>query len=738
MAAAAPGAGHYDPNAAAARASHITRFKVYGRVRPFIDSELEGKTSEDIRSVVEMTGSKTVLLDPKEGAYTPKAQFDFDDSLWSIPPGYKYRHTYDAAMGSDAKPFASQEKVYQLVAKDAPTDALEGFNTAVLTYGQTGSGKTYTMMGSYDPANVCGGDGPEGIIPRVCHDMFQLVERKRAEQAAERKKMAGDAEKAAAKDANKASPGKPAKLPPEVVYSIEVTFVEIYMEKVRDLLDPALRRMKNPDDAAAKGLMKEARIRQDPVSGPFIENLTKYRVESWAHCCTLLERGLSMRKTCANVVHQQSSRSHAIFTVTLVQQTTYPPKDKYGTPTVRTKSGRINLGDLAGSERGGFTDYVKESANINKSLLSLRCVIDKLLERQQITLEMMSEELKTGQRAPDRALPAVPFRDSVLTWLLSDSMGGNARTSLIAALSPHEKNFGDTLSTLQWSSRARGLVSVVKVNDTQSQVQSGLQTKVTDLGANIKFANQSVDALRNELTSKEDMIGSLERGSVQLMRANVKARDDAAQATSFGAAMVIKRGIRQAIHRMRQRRIGAKIDDASAVVAAQRETHDAHEATATIAAEAREEADDALEVRRQTLASDRAELEKYRAERESFDAQHAMAQRLHSEGEVAMAEVKEQLKAALVAQQAETDAAVSTARKATERRDTMQREIADGQAMLEAYAVPGEEERVKTATDAAEKRVAELEARVKPLRDDRDKLLERKRQLQERLKKAKK
>lgn len=120
------------------------------------------------------------------------------------------------------------------------------------------------------------------------------------------------------------------------------------MERVRDLLDPALRHTRGNEK------LHDARIRLDPCSGPFVEGVTKYEVENWSQCCILLERGSMHRTTCATAVHNQSSRSHAIFQLTVIQEQTIPPKDRYSLPTLKTKAGRINLVDLAGSERGGF------------------------------------------------------------------------------------------------------------------------------------------------------------------------------------------------------------------------------------------------------------------------------------------------------------------------------------------------------------------------------------------------
>ena len=170
----------------------------------------------------------------------------------------------------------------------------------------------------------------------------------------------------------------------------------------------------------ALAAMKEARVRRDPEKGPFVEGIEHVHVNSWQDCEKVLERGSSHRTTAVTSVHDNSSRSHAIFTVSLVQKRLL--KEDRGGKQFETKCGRINLVDLAGSERGGGTTYVHESAAINKSLMALRRVIDSLVERQEKIFERQAAELE-GRSIPGGALPHVPYMDSVLTQLLQDSIG---------------------------------------------------------------------------------------------------------------------------------------------------------------------------------------------------------------------------------------------------------------------------------------------------------------------------
>lgn len=488
------------------RVSEITSFRVVARVRPFIKEELAEMAGQERRSIVEMTDTKTILLDPKDN-WAPKAQFEFDASLWSIPPTHHIVHTFQ---DTRHKTYATQKDVYNLIAKDLVPHVFNGFNSCILTYGQTGSGKTYTMMGHYDPNASCGGDGEEGIIPRVSNDLF-LILKQREEEEVRSKPHEHDRTK----------------------FRVEVSFIEIYMERVRDLLDPALRHTRGNEK------LQDARIRQDPCSGPFVEGVTKYQVEDWAQCCLLLDRGSQHRTTCATAIHNQSSRSHAIYQITVLQEQVVPGKNKFALPSFKTQAGRINLVDLAGSERGGFQDYVKESAAINTSLLALRRVIDNLTERQNILMEQAQAEI-TGGYYQERPLPQVPFRDSVLTWLLSDSIGGNARTTMVATLSPLVKNYGDTLATLQWSSKARNLVTLVKMND-QAMISDGMANQAGALDNAVRIQRQNLDSLRQTLRKKQEDAQQLERQTKALKKSVDKANAHIKAIMEDRAALIIQR-----------------------------------------------------------------------------------------------------------------------------------------------------------------------------------------------------
>lgn len=598
------------------RSTEITRFRVFSRVRPFIMEELqEMKEGAPLRSVVEMQGNRTILLDPKED-WAPKSQFEFDASIWSIPASQKLVKTF---ADTDHSVWSTQQDVYNMVAKGKVEDAFEGYNSCIMTYGQTGSGKTYTMMGNYDTKATCGGDGEEGIIPRVCHDLFATLEERRRQEAE-----------------------KPADQQWEI--SIEVSFVEIYMEKVRDLLDPTLKR-------TASAEMKDARIRQDPNSGPFIDGVTKYKVENWQSCVTLLERGSLHRTTCATLVHQQSSRSHAIFQLTVLKQQTIPAKDRYSDPIVHNLAGRINLVDLAGSERGGATDYVKESAKINASLLALRRVIDNLVERQNILMEQARADV-TGGIASDKVLPQVPFRDSVLTWLLSDSIGGNARTTMVATLSPLAKNYGDTLATLQWSSKARNLVTVVKTNDPQTVVTDGMSSKAQDLQSSLFIQRQNMDMLRGELQSKLDNIATLEKDSGKKKKDAERTLKEAEAAELQAAVLRAQKYVRRWQMRRAMAKLRGELEHAQGTLSKARDARDAQQAVL-----------DGHQARADEAA---ASLQAVVAERKTMEAEIAESKRTRGDWE----RRKEVVSEAYALLQAELGDAAASTRKELDEQET--------------------------------------------------------------------
>ncbi|NWV00193.1 KIF1B protein, partial [Upupa epops] len=373
--------------------------KVAVRVRPFNSRE----TSKESKCIIQMQGNSTSIINPKNPKEAPKS-FSFDYSYWS--------HT------SPEDPcFASQSRVYNDIGKEMLLHAFEGYNVCIFAYGQTGAGKSYTMMGKQEESQA-------GIIPQLCEELFEKINDNSNE---------------------------------EMSYSVEVSYMEIYCERVRDLLNP-----KN------KGNL---RVREHPLLGPYVEDLSKLAVTSYTDIADLMDAGNKARTVAATNMNETSSRSHAVFTIVFTQK-----KHDTETDLCTEKVSKISLVDLAGSERADSTGAkgtrLKEGANINKSLTTLGKVISALAEVDNCTSKTKKKK-KTD---------FIPYRDSVLTWLLRENLGGNSRTAMVAALSPADINYDETLSTLRYADRAKQIKCNAVINeDPNAKLVRELKEEVTRL-----------------------------------------------------------------------------------------------------------------------------------------------------------------------------------------------------------------------------------------------------------------
>ncbi|KAE8591767.1 hypothetical protein XENTR_v10018567 [Xenopus tropicalis] len=373
--------------------------KVAVRVRPFNSREL----SKESKCIIQMQGNSTSIINPKNPKEAAKS-FSFDYSYWS--------HT-----SQDDPCFASQSRVYNDIGKEMLEHAFEGYNVCIFAYGQTGAGKSYTMMGKQEETQA-------GIIPQLCEDLFEKIN-----------------------DNNN----------DEVSFSVEVSYMEIYCERVRDLLNP-----KN------KGNL---RVREHPLLGPYVEDLSKLAVTSYTDIADLMDAGNKARTVAATNMNETSSRSHAVFTIVFTQK-----RLDIGTNLSTEKVSKISLVDLAGSERADSTGAkgtrLKEGANINKSLTTLGKVISALAEVDNCTSKSKKKK-KTD---------FIPYRDSVLTWLLRENLGGNSRTAMVAALSPADINYDETLSTLRYADRAKQIKCNAVINeDPNAKLVRELKDEVTRL-----------------------------------------------------------------------------------------------------------------------------------------------------------------------------------------------------------------------------------------------------------------
>uniref|UniRef100_A0A8C0FT59 Kinesin family member 13B n=1 Tax=Bubo bubo TaxID=30461 RepID=A0A8C0FT59_BUBBB len=333
--------------------------------------------------------------------------FAYDHCFWSMDESVKEK-------------YAGQDVVFKCLGENILQNAFEGYNACIFAYGQTGSGKSYTMMGTADQP---------GLIPRLCSGLFERAQKEENEEQS---------------------------------FKVEVSYMEIYNEKVRDLLDP-------------KGSRQSLKVREHSVYGPYVDGLSKLAVASYKDIESLMSEGNKSRTVAATNMNEESSRSHAVFKIILTH-TLYDVQSG----TSGEKVGKLSLVDLAGSERatktGAAGDRLKEGSNINKSLTTLGLVISALAD----------------QAAGKNKNKFVPYRDSVLTWLLKDSLGGNSKTAMVATVSPAADNYDETLSTLRYADRAKNIVNHAVVNeDPNARI--------------IRELREEVEKLREQLTKAEAM-----------------------------------------------------------------------------------------------------------------------------------------------------------------------------------------------------------------------------------------
>uniref|UniRef100_A0A8V0Z5V9 Kinesin family member 15 n=1 Tax=Gallus gallus TaxID=9031 RepID=A0A8V0Z5V9_CHICK len=307
----------------------------------------------------------------------------------------------------------TQESVFSSVAKSIVESCMNGYNGTIFAYGQTGSGKTFTMMGPSDSDNFT--HSLRGVIPRSFEYLFFLIEREK----------------------EKAGSGKS--------FLCKCSFIEIYNEQIFDLLD-----------SASAGLF----LREHIKKGVFVDGAVEQVLTSAAEAYQVLTMGWRNRRVASTSMNRESSRSHAVFTITVESM-------EKNNDIVNIRSSLLNLVDLAGSERQKDTHTeglrLKEAGNINRSLSCLGQVITALVD------------VGNGKQRH------ICYRDSKLTFLLRDSLGGNAKTCIIANVHPGSRCFGETLSTLNFAQRAKLIKNKAVVNeDTQGNV-SQLQAEVKKL-----------------------------------------------------------------------------------------------------------------------------------------------------------------------------------------------------------------------------------------------------------------
>eukprot|EP01065_Artemidia_motanka_P052629 TRINITY_DN955_c0_g4_i1.p1 TRINITY_DN955_c0_g4~~TRINITY_DN955_c0_g4_i1.p1 ORF type:complete len:1129 (+),score=456.93 TRINITY_DN955_c0_g4_i1:49-3387(+) len=551
------------------RREQTAKVRVMVRVRPFLPRELRCCADGEWPSAIVMAdASRPRALTLLDQSGVVKDSFDFDEVLWSVP---------ESQGQLCSAPYVGQDTVFERTGSAAVEAALQGYHSCLLAYGQTGSGKTYTMLGNdHDP----------GIAPRLVDLLF--------EQLAER---GGE----------------------DYQYDVEVSFMEIYNERVKDLLqhhcdfsprglprgsprspvklsprpdakspritsplrsrssprpsplmssdaapsspldpspnnsfgpamaavavaplslgpalsvsgaepesrtstprvpklnlkprgsvqDGAPRRVKKSPRMQQEEEYRELRVRHSPLKGTWVDGLTTLGRLSGASDAAAVKRvirhGIEHRATAATHMNAASSRSHAVFQLCV--------KARNDTLGVR-RFAHINLVDLAGSERvkqsGVEGDRFVEAKNVNLSLSTLRRVIDVMIENS------------TKRSGPKLV---VPYRESMLTWVLSESLGGNSKTTMLAAVSPHEGSREDTVNTLRYAMKAATIVNSVHANEEKCSVLlSAMQREIEKLKRQMEVAGTSatpenVVELTRELAQREDERAHLYEESEQL------------------------------------------------------------------------------------------------------------------------------------------------------------------------------------------------------------------------------
>lgn len=375
------------------------------RVRPM--NEREFKQEKGKKIVVQMEGKRTDLIG--ESATSTKRSL-MDRNTGKADKSFTYDYSFWSANPRD-KHYINQEQVYDALGKHLLENAFKGFNNCIFAYGQTGSGKTHTMMGPIDDP---------GLTPRICNELFERI--------------------AANED-------------PNVKFRVECSYMEIYNERVRDLLAMSDKKV-------------NLKVREHKILGPYVEGLRSFATKDFSAMNALILEGIKSRMTASTAMNDQSSRSHAVFNIMLTESTFDQMTGNTG-----EKTSRISLVDLAGSERvwrtGAEGDRLREGGSINKSLSTLGLVISNLAD------------IASGKKTKESF---IPYRDSVLTWLLKENLGGNSKTVMIATISPSEDSYEESLSTLRYADTAKRIQTYAVVNeDANAKMIRDLREEVEHL-----------------------------------------------------------------------------------------------------------------------------------------------------------------------------------------------------------------------------------------------------------------
>ncbi|KAL6249397.1 hypothetical protein RBB50_003250 [Rhinocladiella similis] len=466
-------------------------------------------------------------------------QVNTNTSLAVESPQGRKMFIFDRVFGGDT----NQEGVWEYL-QDSVNSFLQGYNVSILAYGQSGSGKSYTMGTSgpheqFDPSM-------KGVIPRAAQHLFDNLNG----VSAHSRHNSGLKSPTRYSVTSINQVMRNTKSFPDKGWEMSVTYVEIYNEQPRDLL--------LPEDAPFTE-RANVQIREDPRGRIFVEGLNSVRVSSIEELMRVLNHGSTIRQTDATAINARSSRSHAVFTINLRQTKTQgftSTKDKRASIAVdhfpshespMTVESKLHFVDLAGSERLKNTqatgDRAREGISINAGLASLGKVISQLSSKAAGTF--------------------VSYRDSKLTRMLQDSLGGNAITYMIACVTPAEFHLSETLNTVQYAQRARNIQSKPKIQqvddgaDKQAIIER-LRTEIAFLRQQIRSAesgdrrlggmsergdrpNERENELQNQLLDVQESYGALSQRHAKLVSELTKNNEAYDQASSLPGESAIDR-----------------------------------------------------------------------------------------------------------------------------------------------------------------------------------------------------
>ncbi|XP_054154280.1 kinesin-like protein KIF28P [Oppia nitens] len=388
--------------------SETENVRVAVRVRPFNSREKQ----RNAQSIVAMDDNTTLLFSVDTTASVAAAdepkRFTFDRSYWSHNGFTEADNGLCIADDNheNGLKYADQETVYRDLGHTLLMNAWDGYNAAMFAYGQTGSGKSYSIVGYGQN---------KGIVPRFCEEIFQTIEHR-----------SGDG----------------------MQVEVTLSMLEIYNEVAKDLLNVQKLQQQTNDNNnnsnnnsknQSKSKKKGLKVREHPTKGFYAEGLKSFLVTNYKEIEDHINEGTTNRSIAATNMNETSSRAHTIIVINLIQKSNNT-----------TKQSSINLVDLAGSERLSGTqatgDRLKEGVSINQSLSCVGNCIHALAEKAQ------------GKNVK------VPYRDSVLTRLLQNALGGNSKTVMLATISPADINYDETLSTLRYADRAKQIRNHAKIN----------------------------------------------------------------------------------------------------------------------------------------------------------------------------------------------------------------------------------------------------------------------------------